>query len=249
MAGPGTPPVQGYRVTFVGNTTTVYGHTEYIIHVRPPSEDPVKSWFVNKRYREIRELHDHMKLVYPEHLSWFPAKRLFRNMDSAFVEQRQRDLQKYMTMLLSYEPLCTWRVLREFLNISPPISAQPPTVTEVLPQKRRVIRTEANAETLVESLRYHLLDLSQPCEQFIDMEEAHDRKVESVALGPSFPLSAPVAFSRMYERLSQLAAISDPTRPITGASTVRADFPSTAVTQTHRETAATVEASHNHQPR
>eukprot|EP00922_Rhytidocystis_sp_ex-Travisia-forbesii_P059507 GHVS01088240.1.p1 GENE.GHVS01088240.1~~GHVS01088240.1.p1 ORF type:complete len:129 (+),score=8.36 GHVS01088240.1:30-389(+) len=103
----------GFRVVFVGNLQKD-GHTEYKIQVTDPSDS---CWCINRRYREVRELHDQMKLRYPEYLTWFPARRFFGNSETKFIEERQKELQRYMQRLLQVEPNCSSRILRHFLEI------------------------------------------------------------------------------------------------------------------------------------
>jgi hypothetical protein len=56
------------------------------------------SWLVRRRYKEFRELHDHLKLKYPERIPAIPGKKLWGNQDPDFVRQRQDQLQVYMNV-------------------------------------------------------------------------------------------------------------------------------------------------------
>ena len=75
------------------------------------------SWLVRRRYREFRELHDHLKLKYPDRIPSVPGKKMWGNQDPDFVCQRQDQLQKYMDGILDLEQDCKTRVLQRFLEI------------------------------------------------------------------------------------------------------------------------------------
>ena len=75
------------------------------------------SWLIRRRYREFRELHDHLKLKYPDILPQIPGKRLWGNSDPDFVKERQEGLQRYMDNLLDMEPECSTKFFRLFLEI------------------------------------------------------------------------------------------------------------------------------------
>jgi len=102
-----------YSVQFVGHVIQDE-FTEY--HMKVTSSDNT-SWLVRRRYREFRELHDHLKLKYPDRIPSMPGKKLWGNQDPEFVRQRQDQLQYYMNGVLSLEPDCRTRVLQRFLEI------------------------------------------------------------------------------------------------------------------------------------
>lgn len=81
-----------YAVKFMSNVT-VEGHTVYIMRVAPPSGEP---WEIRKRYREIRDLHDQLRVRYGDATPAVPARRILGTMDPSFIAQRQRHLQQYM---------------------------------------------------------------------------------------------------------------------------------------------------------
>eukprot|EP00913_Durusdinium_trenchii_P027210 g25530.t1 len=89
-----------FHVRFIGNTSAE-GHTTYVIKV---TNSDGASWNVQKRYRELRELNDELKLRYPESLPQFPAKRFFGNNDPAFIASRQASLEQYLLGVLALEP-------------------------------------------------------------------------------------------------------------------------------------------------
>lgn len=83
-----------YSVQFVGYVIQDE-FTEY--HMKVTSSDNT-SWLVRRRYKEYRELHDHLKLKYPERMPSIPGKKLWGNQDPDFVRQRQDQLQVYMNV-------------------------------------------------------------------------------------------------------------------------------------------------------
>eukprot|EP00397_Hematodinium_sp_SG-2012_P045268 GEMP01050787.1.p1 GENE.GEMP01050787.1~~GEMP01050787.1.p1 ORF type:complete len:238 (+),score=52.18 GEMP01050787.1:63-776(+) len=103
-----------FAVSFVGNVTKD-GYTEYHIKVTNPNGE---SWILKKRYREVRELHEHLKLKYPDRIPQIPGKRFFfGNHDPVFIRTRQAGLQQYLDSVLKLEPDCRTRALRKFLEI------------------------------------------------------------------------------------------------------------------------------------
>jgi hypothetical protein len=110
-----------YSVQFVGYVIQDE-FTEY--HLKVSSSDNA-SWLVRRRYREFRELHDHLKLKYPDRIPSVPGKKLWGNQDPTFVRQRQDQLQIYMNGVLSLEPDCRTRVLQRFLEIKRPSGGTP----------------------------------------------------------------------------------------------------------------------------
>eukprot|EP00928_Gymnodinium_smaydae_P072523 TRINITY_DN55874_c0_g1_i1.p2 TRINITY_DN55874_c0_g1~~TRINITY_DN55874_c0_g1_i1.p2 ORF type:complete len:244 (+),score=63.99 TRINITY_DN55874_c0_g1_i1:64-795(+) len=91
-----------YTVQFVGNCLDE-GHTVYIIKVTNPAG---KYWNIQKRYREIRELNDSLRLKHGDTLPTIPGKRLFGNQDPVFIAQRQQGLEQYLdgVLLIEREP-------------------------------------------------------------------------------------------------------------------------------------------------
>ena len=111
-----------YSVQFVGYVIQDE-FTEY--HMKVSSSEGT-SWLVRRRYREFRELHDHLKLKYPERIPACPGKKLWGNQDPDFVRQRQDQLQVYMNGILALEPDCRTRVLQRFLEVKKPVSPSSP---------------------------------------------------------------------------------------------------------------------------
>jgi hypothetical protein len=114
-----------YSVQFVGYVIQDE-FTEY--HMKVTSSDNT-SWLVRRRYREFRDLHDHLKLKYPERMPSVPGKKLWGNQDPDFVRQRQDQLQVYMNGVLAIEPDCRTRVLQRFLEIRRPSSGGSPLIS------------------------------------------------------------------------------------------------------------------------
>lgn len=114
-----------YSVQFVGYVIQDE-FTEY--HMKVTSSDNA-SWLVRRRYREFRDLHDHLKLKYPDRVPAVPGKKLWGNQDPDFVRQRQDQLQVYMNGILALEPDCRTRVLQRFLEIKKPSSGGSPLIS------------------------------------------------------------------------------------------------------------------------
>jgi hypothetical protein len=165
-----TDSFQTHSVQFVGHVIADE-YTEY--HMKVTSSDGA-SWLVRRRYREFRELHDHLKLKYPDRMPSIPGKRLFGNQDPEFVRQRQDGLNRYMSGILALEPDCRTWVLQKFLEIkntlpgSPiaenrrPVSSTPPPPAGAASVQSPPIRVDRTAEMdqAIEECRKGLYDLS-----------------------------------------------------------------------------------------
>ncbi|EER17323.1 Sorting nexin-22, putative [Perkinsus marinus ATCC 50983] len=103
-----------FKAKFIGNNSQD-GYTEYFIEVSNLANGD--KWTVSRRYREIRELHDHLKLKYPDRIPKIPSKKLWGTMDPQFIEERQKGLQAYMDGVLAIEPDVRTRVLQKFLEV------------------------------------------------------------------------------------------------------------------------------------
>lgn len=75
-------------------------HTVYIIKATGPDG---ANWTIEKRYREIRALHDQLSRVRGRDLPNIPPKRIFGNKDPDFVQSRQAALQQYFSELTLLE--------------------------------------------------------------------------------------------------------------------------------------------------
>lgn len=112
-----------YKVQFVGNTS-IDGNTTYTIKVSNPDGD---TWKIEKRYSEIRELHEALRLRHGNILPAVPGKKLFGNQDPAFIAARQVGLQQYLEGVLQIERDVRTFALIQFLQIPP---KQGPGVTQ-----------------------------------------------------------------------------------------------------------------------
>ena len=129
-----------FRVHFIAHL--IQGEfTEYHIKV---SSSRGESWLIRRRYREFRDLHDHLKLKYGENLPQIPGKRLWGNQDPSFVQERQEGLQRYLDGVLALEPDCSTKYLRRFLEIRDqprsPTAVAPATATTI-DEKKNVFKT------------------------------------------------------------------------------------------------------------
>ena len=161
-----------YSVQFVGHVIQDE-FTEY--HMKVTSSDNT-SWLVRRRYREFRELHDHLKLKYPDRIPSMPGKKLWGNQDPEFVRQRQDQLQYYMNQVLVLEPDCRTRVLQRFLEIkklsgggSPVIenmsspqrsSSSVPTSVSLAKPAPSVVTSQAELQAIVSEFEGKIFDLS-----------------------------------------------------------------------------------------
>lgn len=59
-------------------------------------------WNVYRRYTEFRELHNHLRGLYPQVDTFnFPPKKALGNKDAKFVEERRKHLQGYLRMVMN----------------------------------------------------------------------------------------------------------------------------------------------------
>ena len=56
-------------------------------------------------YREIRELHDHLKLKYPDRIPPIPPKRIFGNNDPAYITDY------YIALIMTFSSSEVWVLL------------------------------------------------------------------------------------------------------------------------------------------
>ena len=155
-----------YSVQFVGYVIQDE-YTEY--HLKVKSSTDNATWLVRRRYREFRDLHDILKLVYPESIPAVPGKKLWGNQDPDFVRLRQDQLQVYMNGILALEPDCRSLVLQRFLDIKKQMihrsvsSAPVPEVTaspSVPSTPPLAVSKNADLNQIVEALKKDMFDLS-----------------------------------------------------------------------------------------
>lgn len=135
-----------YTAKFVGNVTQD-GYTEYQIKVTSPQGN---QWQIRKRYRQIRELHEHMRLRFADRVPSIPGKRFFLwNNDPAFIKSRQQGLEAYMQAVLGLDPRCETKALAKFLELPPvrPATAQ--------------ASSQPSVQDVMENFQKSLFDLSQ----------------------------------------------------------------------------------------
>ncbi|CAJ1375348.1 unnamed protein product [Effrenium voratum] len=232
-----------YHVKFIGNTSAE-GHTTYVIKV---TNSDGASWNVQKRYRELRELHDELKLRYPENLPQFPAKRFFGNNDPAFITSRQAALEQYLLGVLALEPEVKTLVLRQFLG-GPPLSAeQTPSkqYTEVLESMEQKLvnfslppapldepETAMRVKKYGESMKLSVL--AQPVDPVILRDLGLDNEVASLANSEQLDaLKAPAAGSAekgelFKQTLAEIHKVMRPEVALADESKLIARFPDLA---------------------
>lgn len=244
-----------FHVRFIGNTSAE-GHTTYVIKV---TNSDGASWNVQKRYRELRELSDELKLRYPDNLPQFPAKRFFGNNDPAFIASRQAALEQYLLAVLALEPEVKTPVLRQFLG-GPPLSA------EQTPSKQHTEVLESMEQKLVnfslppapldepemamrvkkygESMKLSVL--AQPVDPVILRDLGLDS--EAVPLCPTNSehlesLKAPIEGAEekrelLKEAASEIRKAMTPQTPLADPSKLIAQFPNLKISVKGNESAA-----------
>lgn len=235
-----------YRISFVGNVMKDV-HVEYEMKIVDNKDN---AWTLRKRYRELRDFHEQLKLIYSNILTSFPPKRLFGNTDAKFIESRQRELEKYMQNVMNIQNVTSHDFVKNFLQIP----NQPEEVYHVC---------ETATDRLVRYVKSRLLDLSQPTEQFFDTLEIKqkervyfnllrdtcvlDEKLhpsllavvapsalpkfcvfnneqwENVVMRPSLASSGQWKIAK--EKLNELVALNDINNDMEGIDLLRAKFP------------------------
>lgn len=84
-------PTHTFSVQFVANFEDGAGRTVYEIEVTGPDG---ACWTIQKRYSEVRELYDLVKLYLNDRLPPIPGKTLFGNRNPVFIAERQTGLQR-----------------------------------------------------------------------------------------------------------------------------------------------------------
>lgn len=151
-----------FSVQFVGYVIQDE-YTEY--HLKVKSSGDNATWLVRRRYREFRDLHDILKLVYPESIPAVPGKKLWGNQDPDFVRLRQDQLQVYMNGILALEPDCRSLVLQRFLDIKKQVilrSVSSAPAPEMISSSTPPLAVSKNADLnqIVNALKKDMFDLS-----------------------------------------------------------------------------------------
>uniref|UniRef100_A0A8C9WFW6 Sorting nexin 29 n=1 Tax=Scleropages formosus TaxID=113540 RepID=A0A8C9WFW6_SCLFO len=110
-----------------GNATNAY-HV-YQVYIRILDNE----WNVYRRYAEFRDLHNRLRSQYPQVDTFsFPPKKAIGNKDAKFVEERRKQLQCYLRM-----------VMNKLVQTLPQFSAQPTkeTLLQLLPFCRDMPQT------------------------------------------------------------------------------------------------------------
>eukprot|EP00002_Diphylleia_rotans_P007743 TRINITY_DN17402_c0_g1_i1.p1 TRINITY_DN17402_c0_g1~~TRINITY_DN17402_c0_g1_i1.p1 ORF type:complete len:349 (+),score=79.67 TRINITY_DN17402_c0_g1_i1:54-1100(+) len=115
-AAKGTDRQLRVQITEAINTT----YTSYVIKVSFNG----RNWDVKRRYNEFSELNEKLAQEFPNEKLRLPPKKAFGNMDSAFVEKRRQDLDRYMQELAELDHVTQSEEVRAFLGIEEGFSAQ-----------------------------------------------------------------------------------------------------------------------------
>ncbi|CAK0855400.1 unnamed protein product [Prorocentrum cordatum] len=76
------------------------GHTVYMIKVTGLDG---RAWTIDRRYRHIQALHEQLRCVHGSAMPEIPGKRMFGNMNPAFIQEREAGLQRYFAELVRLE--------------------------------------------------------------------------------------------------------------------------------------------------
>jgi len=100
-----------YVVRFIGSVI-VDGFTRYTIEVYCPDGS---CWDIQRRYSEIRALHEDLGPLYGDALPEMPARRFWGNQDPTFIMERQSGLEDYLNGVLQLECMALSPQSRQFL--------------------------------------------------------------------------------------------------------------------------------------
>lgn len=129
-----------------GNTDS--NHTNYHLTITDLSNAAIPSWHVTRRYREFRDLHEKMKLIYPDRIPTFPEKKLFGNQDPVFLNHRLKQLHAYMNEIMVLEPHCKSKILAEFLEIEKGTIHMDPSLKNASVTQTQTILVTNNGENV-----------------------------------------------------------------------------------------------------
>jgi len=108
----------------------VDGHIEYLVKVVATEQG---EWQFKKRYSRLRDFHEHLRKACP-HLPHFPPKKLFGNMQPAFLQQRKKALEDYFRDLCVLPEVHSNEAFTAFIKPRDAVvlSTPPPTSPRVL---------------------------------------------------------------------------------------------------------------------
>ena len=147
----------------------VDGHIEYLVKVVSLEQG---EWQFKKRYSRLREFHEHLKKTCP-HIPHFPPKKLFGNMQPAFLQQRRKALEDYFRDLCAQpeaqrnEVFHTFIKPRDAVMLSPPPPASPRVVDspglraqQTSSNVEKTKRKEQQMNRIAEEVSDHFINLS-----------------------------------------------------------------------------------------
>jgi len=102
---------------FMSNSQCL-GHTVYHIEIIVGSQ----SWFVEKRYSDVRALRDRLSTWLYDRQPTIPGKKVFGNHDMEFIKERQHGLEMYLNRTLEIvakeKPFLLSTIIAEFLAVT-----------------------------------------------------------------------------------------------------------------------------------
>lgn len=102
-----------------------------------------KTEVVKRRYKEFVGLDTKLQQFHSATINvQLPSKKAFRNMDKAFVDTRCKELEQYLSMLITLPRVLDSQILTSFLSAdSDPALFLPETVTEKM---RKVVKRDVS---------------------------------------------------------------------------------------------------------
>jgi len=88
-------------------------YTMYKLVIRRGSQ----CWFVHRRYSEFHRLHEQIRKQVHTFQQKLPGKRIFGNLDPAFVRGRQLGLDEFAKSLMADQSVCALTEVQEFLQL------------------------------------------------------------------------------------------------------------------------------------
>mmetsp|Transcript_49524 Transcript_49524/g.115863 ORF Transcript_49524/g.115863 Transcript_49524/m.115863 type:complete len:339 (+) Transcript_49524:34-1050(+) len=115
MKADGDVPQPCIYSRFMSNSQCL-GHTVYHIEITVGS----RSWFVEKRYSDVRALRDRLSTWLYDRQPTIPGKKVWGNQDVEFVKERQQGLELYLNRTLEIvtkeRPFLLGTIIAEFLT-------------------------------------------------------------------------------------------------------------------------------------
>ena len=84
---------------------------------------PFKSWYISKRYSEMKEFYDYLKKIKPKlNFPPFPPKKFFSTKEATIIERRNA-FEEIFLFVIQYVDILKYKKLKEFFKIKKNIMA------------------------------------------------------------------------------------------------------------------------------